>query len=52
MALVPRKPLLGRSLTPDEVRYITEIARRLVALIALQPSLDANYRGVIKETYS
>ena len=46
------KPLLGRSLTPDEVRYVTEIARRLAALIALQPSLDANYRGVTKETYS
>jgi hypothetical protein len=46
------KPLLGRSLTPDEVRYVTEMARRLAALVALQPSLDDNYRKVIKSTYS
>ena len=42
------KPLLGRGLTPDEVRYVTDMARRLTALIALQPSLDDNYREVIK----
>lgn len=46
------KPLLGRGLTPDEVRYITEIARRLATLIAMQTSLDDNYRKVIKATYS
>ena len=46
------KPLLGRSLTPDEVRYVTEMARRLAALIALQPSLDDNYRRIIKSTFS
>lgn len=40
------KPLLGRSLTPDEVRHVTDTARRLAALIALQPALDANYRAV------
>ncbi len=40
------KDLLGRGLTPDEVRYVTEMARRLAALIALQPSLDENYRRV------
>ena len=45
------KPLLGRSLTPDEVRYVTEMARRLTALIGLQASLDANYREVIHTTY-
>ena len=45
------KPLLGRGLTPDEVRYVTEMARRLTALIALQASLDANYRKVIHATY-
>ena len=45
------KPLLGRGLTPDEVRYVTEMARRLAALIALQPSLDANYHEVAKATY-
>ena len=46
------KPLLSRGLTPDEVRYITEIARRLATLIAMQTSLDDNYRKVIKATYS
>ena len=45
------KPLLGRGLTPDEVRYVTEMARRLAALIALQLSLDANYREVVQTTY-
>jgi hypothetical protein len=46
------KPLLDRGLTPDEVRYVTEIARRLAAIVALQASLDDNYRKVIKATYS
>ncbi|MHB8843945.1 MAG: type ISP restriction/modification enzyme [Nitrospirota bacterium] len=46
------KPLLGRGLTPDEVRYVTEMARRLAALIILQTALDVNYRKVIKATYS
>jgi predicted helicase len=45
------KPLLGRGLTPEEVRYVTEMARRLATLVALQTSLDANYREVIKATY-
>jgi hypothetical protein len=46
------KPLLGRGLTPDEVRYVTETARRLMALIALQLCLDDNYRNVIRMTYA
>ena len=46
------KPLLGRGLTPDEVRYVTETARRLAALVALRTSLYANYQNVIKKTYS
>jgi hypothetical protein len=45
------KPLLGRGLTPDEVRYVTQMARRLAALIALQVSLDTNCREVAKATY-
>lgn len=39
------KALLGRGLTIDEVRYVTETARRIAALIALQPALDANYHS-------
>ncbi len=42
------KPLLGRALTTIEVRYVTEMARRLAALLALQPELDANYRTAAK----
>ena len=46
------KPLLGRSLSPDEVRYVTQMARRITALVALQPALDDNYRNVVRGTYS
>jgi hypothetical protein len=38
--------LLGRALTTDEAREVTHIARRLAALILLQPELDANYQRV------
>jgi hypothetical protein len=46
------KPLLGRSLTVAEVRYVTETARRIAALLSLQPELDANYRAVAADTYA
>jgi hypothetical protein len=36
--------LLGRPLTTDEAREVTHTARRLAALILLQPELDANYQ--------
>jgi hypothetical protein len=44
------KELLGRGLAPEEVRYVTEMARRLAALIALQPSSDENYQRVTEAT--
>jgi hypothetical protein len=31
--------------------FVTEMARRLAALIALQSCLDDNYRNVIRTTY-
>ncbi len=40
------KGLLGRSLTLDEIKYATEMARRIAALILLQPELDRNYQRV------
>lgn len=43
--------LLARPLTPDEVREVTDIARRLTALILLQPALDENYRRVKGAAY-
>jgi hypothetical protein len=45
------KELLGRSLSVDEVRYVTETARRIAAIILLGPSLDANYSAVKQATY-
>lgn len=45
------KELLKRSLTTDEVRYVTEMARRLAALLALHPALDANYRATAQDNW-
>ena len=42
--------LLGRALTPDEAREVTHMARRIAALILLQPALDANYLAVKSAT--
>ncbi|MBV8868772.1 MAG: hypothetical protein JOY65_05065 [Acetobacteraceae bacterium] len=39
------RPLLGRALTPGEVRYARDVARRLAALRLMSPELDANYRA-------
>lgn len=44
------KALLGRALTPEEARYVTEMVRRLAALIAMQTELDANYQQVCADT--
>lgn len=38
--------ILGRDLKPDEVREVTNIARRIAAIVLLQPQLDANYRRI------
>jgi hypothetical protein len=38
--------LLGRALSPDEAREVTHMARRIAALILLQPELDKNYQAV------
>lgn len=46
------RPLLGRALSPDEVRHVTDMARRLAASAALQPALDSNHSAIIKNTYS
>lgn len=43
--------LLGRSLTTDEVRELTNIARRIAALLLLESSLDLNYERVAVSTY-
>jgi hypothetical protein len=45
------QPLLGRPLSKDEVRYVQEMARRIAAILLLEPALDANYEAVKQNTY-
>jgi hypothetical protein len=45
------RALLGRDLRPDEARYVTEMARRIAALVLLELALDANYERVKADTY-
>jgi len=43
--------LLGRSLKPEEVMEVTNMARRIAAILLLEPELDANYQAVKQSTY-
>ena len=43
--------VLGRSLTVDEVREVTNMARRIAAILLLEPALDENYEKVKSSTY-
>jgi hypothetical protein len=43
--------LLGRALTKEEVRYVQEMARRIAAILLLEPALDENYRNVKRNTF-
>lgn len=45
------EPLLGRPLTLDEVRYVQEMARRIAAILLLEPALDANYESIKQHTF-
>jgi hypothetical protein len=44
--------LLDRPLTPDEAREVMNMARRIAAIVLLEPALDANYQAVKNATYS
>ena len=44
--------LLGRPLTKEEVRYVQEMARRIAAILLLEPALDSNYREVKEHTFT
>jgi hypothetical protein len=44
--------LLGRALTIEEAREVTNMTRRIAAIIALEPALDANYRTAIGDAYA
>lgn len=35
--------VLGRALKPDEAIYVSEMVRRIAAILLPGPSLDANY---------
>jgi hypothetical protein len=37
------REILGRSLKPEEVAYVSEMIRRISAILLLSPALDANY---------
>lgn len=43
--------LLGRALSMDEIHYVRDMARRIAAILLLQPALNANYSAVIADTY-
>ena len=44
--------VLGRDLRPEEVREVMNMARRISAIILLQPKLDENYRSVVAATFN
>jgi hypothetical protein len=44
--------LLDRAMTKDEVRWVQEMARRIAAILLLEPALDDNYRAVKAHTYA
>jgi hypothetical protein len=44
--------LLGRSLTSDAARDVTNIARRITAIRLLGPALDVNYESVKRDPYA
>jgi REP element-mobilizing transposase RayT len=44
--------LLGRALTADEAREVMNMARRLAAIVLMQPALDENYRRVKSKPYA
>ena len=43
--------VLGRALTMAEIMEVTTMARRLGALVLLQPKLDENYRAASSDTW-
>jgi hypothetical protein len=45
------RQILGRALKMDEARAVTDIARRIAAILLMEPELDANYEAVKKSTH-
>jgi hypothetical protein len=44
--------ILGRAISPEEAREVTNMARRIAAILLLQPKLDENYRTVKNSTFA
>ncbi len=40
-----KRPLLGCGLKPEEAREATQMARRIAAILLLEPALDAELSG-------
>ncbi|NQU44433.1 N-6 DNA methylase, partial [bacterium] len=45
------RAILGRGLHPEEAEYVTEMVRRIAALILMQEDLDRNYQAVKADTW-
>ena len=43
--------ILGRPLNPEEAREVMNMARRIAAIILLQPNLDQNYHSIKAATF-
>ncbi len=46
------KQILGRGLTMQEAEYVTEMIRRIAALVLLQPDLNSNYETVRTDVWN
>ena len=44
--------LLGRILTLEEAEHVTEVVRRIAAILLLGPALDANYAAIKAASYT
>ena len=51
MAQLSRAQTARPPLTTDEAREVMNIARRIAAILLLEPSLDANYEAIKTATY-
>jgi hypothetical protein len=43
---------VGRPLSPEEVREVMSMARRIAAILLFEPALDANYQTIKNTSYS
>jgi hypothetical protein len=46
------RPLLGRNLTMEEAEYVTEMARRIAAILLMTDALDENYNACKANTWT